>query len=145
MKLFVAALDGSIKKQIIGDVSHINDNVGSLVWSPDNKYLITNDPTIEKFQLINRDNWQIEKTIEFEELGQVGDVVFSSDNSTIYFTAIKGKNGTPDYALDVFSYILNSGKVNQLIDKKISGAKLKPRISSDGKYIVVFITHITKF
>lgn len=131
-KLYVAALDGTIKKQVIGEVSYANDNFSSLVWSSDNKYLITNDPTLKKFQLIERSSWQIERTLEFPEFERVGDVDFSGDNSEIYFTGVKSENGTSKNFIDVFSYELKTAKISRLLHNKVNELNFAPKVSGDG-------------
>lgn len=131
-RLYVVSLDGAVKKQITGDVGYLGDSYSTREWSNDNQYLITNARGQEKFLLVNRNTWQVEKTLEFPDLGDKGEMIFSKDNSTIYFTSEKGKYNTPDFSYDIYSYVLSTGELRRIVGSKVSGAKLSPRMSNDG-------------
>ncbi len=129
-RFYVTSLDETIKQRLVFD-ENSEGMYSNYEWSDDNKYLIISSSKERKIFFINRNDWQLEKTILLPDLGLMDEMFLSKDNSTIYFSSQTNINNTY-YAYDIYSYELNTGKITPLIGNRIAGAKILPKISSDG-------------
>jgi len=133
--LYVASLDGTLKKRIISDGRYVYFAASTLEWSNNNKFLMTTTGE-NTLIFINTLSWQVEKTIVIKEFERILFPVFSADDNKVYFSGTKNYSSHPDFSCELYSYSIQGEKLSQITDSAIVGYKFGPRISKDGSNLL---------